>query len=371
MALLNTIDTSAATDQLRHWLNGKLPGAANLVISNVEIPQSAGFSMTTILFDAEWHQDGTAQHRHLVARVAPTTPGLFETPDLAREFKVLRTLDAETAIKVPEALWLEESPAILGGPFIVMERAFGLVPSDDPPYVVEGWVLDLEPAKRGRLYENTLQVIRQIQDVDWELLGLDFLCDPQFGEPGIQQQIGQLEHFYEWVHEGEPSATIDAAFDWVKRNRPAGEDLVLNWGDPRIGNVIFNPETLAVEAVLDWEMATIASPEMELGWFVFFVRYNSEGIGVEIPEGLQTRDELIARYEDVTGRKVRHIDFYETLAALRASIFLMRIGRLMIAGGALPAGHPMPLNNPMIQLLAKLAGLPTPEGQSTNFVGNR
>lgn len=371
MALLNTIDTSAARKQLRDWLEGKLPRAENLAISNVEIPQSAGFSMTTILFEAEWRQDGAAQHRHLVARVAPTTPGLFETPDLVREFKVLGTLGAETDIKVPETLWLEEEPEILGGPFIVMERAFGVVPADDPPYVVEGWVLDLEPVKRGRLYENTLEVIRQIQDVDWERLGLDFLCEPQFGAPGIQQQIGQLEQFYEWVHEGERSATIDAAFDWVKRNQPAGEDLVLNWGDPRIGNVIFDPETLAVEAVLDWEMATIASPEMELGWFVFFVRYNSEGIGVELPEGLQTRDELIARYEELTGRKVRHLDYYETLAALRASIFLMRFGRLMIAGGALPAGHMMPFNNPMTQLLAKLAGLPAPEGQSTNFVGNR
>jgi aminoglycoside phosphotransferase (APT) family kinase protein len=371
MALLNKLDAEAATRQLGAWLAGKLPDAEEVAVSDVKIPQSAGMSMTTILFDATCREGGEEKVMHLVARVAPETPGVFKDPDLAREFRVIRALGESTPVEVPTARWLEEDPSVLGSPFVVSDRAYGEVPSDDPPYVVEGWVLELDPADRGKLYENTLQVIKQIHAVDWNALGLDFLDESRFGELGIDQQIGHWEDFYAWAHAGQPSPTIDAALEWAKENKPSGEDLVLNWGDPRIGNVMFDPSDLTPQAVLDWEMATIASPEMDLGWFVFFVRYYSEGIGVEIPAGLQTGEELVARYEEITGREVKHVAYYEAFAALRLAILMMRAGQLMIAGGALPPDNPMPFSNPASQLLAKLLGLPAPAGEATSFVGNR
>ena len=118
-------------------------------------------------------------------------------------------------------------------------------------------------------------------------------------------------------------------------------------------------------------MATIASPEMELGWFVFFVRYYSEGFDLAIPEGLPTREQLISRYEQLTGRTVAHVDYYEAFAALRLSILFCRAGQLMVDGGALPPDSPMWCNNPASQLLAKLVGLPAPEGEVANFIGKR
>jgi aminoglycoside phosphotransferase (APT) family kinase protein len=371
MALLNKLDADHASRQLSAWLAVKLPDAEDVTVTDVKIPQSAGMSMTTILFDAAWREKGEDKLLHLVARVAPAAPGVFKDPDLAREFTVIRALGHSTEIKVPTARWLEEDPSVLGSPFMVLDRAYGEVPSDDPPYVVEGWVLDLEPAQRGELYDHALDVIKQIHAVDWKAVGLDSLDEPHFGQVGIDQQIGHWEDFYAWAGDGQPSATIDAAFEWAKANKPTGEELVLNWGDPRIGNVIYNPDDLGVQAVLDWEMATIASPEMDLGWFVFFVRYYSEGIGAEIPAGLQNRAQLIARYEEITGRAVKHVDFYEAFAALRLSILMLRAGQLMIAGGALPPDNPMPFSNPASQLLAKLLDLPAPAGEATSFVGNR
>jgi aminoglycoside phosphotransferase (APT) family kinase protein len=371
MALLNKLDADSASRQLGAWLAGKLPEAEDVAVTDLQIPQSAGMSMTTILFGASWREHGEHHDRKLVARVAPDGPGVFKDPDLAREFGILRALGEHSDVEVPAARWLEEDPSVLGSPFMVVDRAYGEVPSDDPPYVAAGWVLELDPSERGKLYENALQVLAQIHAVDWQALGLDSLSEPQFGELGLDQQIGHWEDFYAWAHDGQPSATIDAALEWAKANKPEGEQLVLNWGDPRIGNLMFGAGDLSVQAVLDWEMATIASPDMDLGWFVFFVRYYSEGIGAEIPAGMQNREQLIARYRELTGRDVKHIDYYEAFAALRLSILMMRAGRVMIAGGALPEDNPMPFNNPASQLLAKLVGLPAPAGEAANFVGNR
>jgi aminoglycoside phosphotransferase (APT) family kinase protein len=356
MALLNHLDTETTAAKLSEWMAARLPDAQEVTITDLEIPQSAGLSMTTILFKASW-SDRTLD---LVARVAPTTPGVFRDPDLGREYRILAAL-APTAVKVPVARWVEEDAAVLGAPFLVMDRAYGRVPADDPPYTTEGWVLDLPPAQRGKLYDGLVDVVAQLHSLDWRALGLDFL---------EQDQIAYWEGIYEWACEGQPSPTIDAALQWAKENKPEGEELVLNWGDPRIGNIIYGDD-LSVEAVLDWELATIAGPDMELGWLVLFVRYYSEGLGIPIPDGLPTREQIVARYRDLTGRPVEHLDYYEAFAALRLSILMSRAGHLMIAAGALPPDSPMPVSNPASILLARLLGLPAPEGDVTGFLGNR
>jgi aminoglycoside phosphotransferase (APT) family kinase protein len=123
--------------------------------------------------------------------------------------------------------------------------------------------------------------------------------------------------------------------------------------------------------VIDWEMAAIASPEMDLGWCVFIARLYTDGIGVPVPEGLPARAEIVARYEQLTGRRIRNIDYYEAFAALRLSIVMLRVGKLLIDSAALPPDSPMPLNNPASQLLSALTGAPAPEGTAQWIVGSR
>lgn len=373
MALLNQLDDAGATQALTAWLAGKFPDATDVAVTDLSIPQSAGMSMTTILFNASWTENGAAVTTALVARVAPPQPGVFMDPDLKKEFELLKTLGANTALALPKVRWYEDDRSVLGSEFLVVDRAYGDVPADDPPYVVEGWVLDLEPSRRGTLYDRAIGVVADVSATDWKALGLGDLLDrPQYGAPGIDQQIGYWEAFYRWAsRDGRSSPTVEAALDWAKANKPQGEDLTLNWGDARIGNIMYNPEDLSVAAVLDWEMAAIASPEMELGWLILLVRYYSEGIGVPIPDGLPTGEQLVAAWESATGRTARHVAYYEAFAALRLSILMVRAGNFLISAGAFPPDHPMPVSNPASQTLARLLGLPAPQGDSVSFVDAR
>lgn len=371
MALVNSLERSATEKALAEWLSDRISGGTEVEVSDLVIPQSAGMSMTTVLFTARWKQDGSLRSQDLVARVAPQAPGVFKRPDLAREFRLLGALIA-TAVPVPTPYWLEENPTVLGAPFMIVQRVDGRVPADDPPYTVEGWVLDLDPDGRSKIFDGALDVLRHVHAVDWRGLGLlEVLDEPEFGPTGIGQRIAHWEDSNEWAAaEAVRSPTIDAGLAWMKANRPADDTLVLNWGDPRPGNIIYGDD-LEVKAALDWEMACIGSPQADVGWMAFMIRYFTEGVGAQLPDGMPTREQVISRYEELTGNRTPDVDFYEAFAALQLAITYLRVGNLMIAAGKLPGDTIIAVNNPCSQLLSKLTGAPPPPGEVENYVGSR
>jgi aminoglycoside phosphotransferase (APT) family kinase protein len=370
MALSNQTNPEQAERQLTTWLATKLPRAADVRVFDAQVPSDAGLSAETILFEAAWTEDGESRRRRLVARVRPSGAAVFPSYDFEAEFRVIDAL-SRAGLPVPEAVWYERDESVLGGEFIVMERLYGRVPSDDPPFTATGWVLELSPEQQAALCDNALKVLAKIHAVDWRDAGLDLLDRRELGAPGLDQHLAYWENTFEWAAAGEPNPTVESAFEWVRENRPTDDEpLVLNWGDARIGNMLF-ADDMSVAGVLDWEMASLGSPELELGWWLFLLRHHTEGIGAPLPPGFPDRDAVIARYEELSGHQVKHIDFYEVFAALRLSILMHRAGNLMIEAGLLPPDAPMKLNNPASQLLAKLIGLPAPEGASQSFIGNR
>src|SRR5881397_75372 len=106
MALANK-DPNEIRDQLQGWLRQQLPGATDVTIDGLTVPQGSGMSHLTVLFDAAWKQDGTQHDEQLVARVAPEGPGAFIRYDLSKEYRVMRALAEHTAVPVPRARWFE------------------------------------------------------------------------------------------------------------------------------------------------------------------------------------------------------------------------------------------------------------------------
>lgn len=368
MALTNKNPQELSGD-LQRWLASRLPEATDLSIDNLDIPSASGMSNTTVLFTASWRHNGTPETMELVARIAPDGPAIFKDPDLAKEAAVMKAM-ASTGQPVPAVRWVEEDPSALGSPFLIMERATGMVPADDPPFTATGWVQDLNDEQQLRLCTNSLEALAAIHNTNWKDLGLDFLAPPN-GADAFDAELTQWREFYDWARDGEVNPTIEAGFTWLTTNRPDDQrEPVLNWGDARIGNMMFGDD-LTVNAILDWEMVGLGHPDTELAWWLFILRHHTEGIGLPVPSGFPTRDQVVAIYEKASGRTIDHLDYYEVWAGVRLAILMHRAGNLMIDLGLLPPEAPMKLNNPASQLLAKLIGADPPIGSVQTFIGNR
>jgi aminoglycoside phosphotransferase (APT) family kinase protein len=286
----------------------------------------------------------------------------------------MQALSEQGSVPVPRVVGYEPASEVLGRPFFVMERVEGRVPQDDPPFTVDGWVLaDLDDAQRARLYDNGLRALGAVHSVDPVAAGLGFLARDELGagEP-LAQQLTYYESFYEWASEGESLVTIEAAFAWLHANRPTTpEPTCLSWGDSRVGNMIFGPD-MSVRAVLDWEMAWLASPSLDLGWWLFFDRYYTDGLGVPRPGGFpRRREETLERYEQLTGVAPQHVDYYEAFAALRGSVIAVRLARLLKDAGALPHDSDMARSNPAITTMAQLMELPPPSERASSFISKQ
>lgn len=226
-----------------------------------------------------------------------------------------------------------------------MERVEGRVPADDPPFTETGWVLCLSPDDRDRLADNGLRELVRLHALDVDELGLRFLERPELGHTPLEQELAFYARYCRWAADGDTHPLIESAFAWLSRSRPAEHGpVVLSWGDARIGNMMF-ADDLSVAGVFDWEMASLARPELDLGWWLFMHRHHTEGVA--------------------------DIEYYETLAALRGSVIMVRLARMMIDAGLVPAGSGMAHNNGASRILADLPGLAAPEGAGVALIGKR
>jgi aminoglycoside phosphotransferase (APT) family kinase protein len=371
MALKNIIDPEMARPELERWYASKHAEARDIHVTNVNIPSANGMSSETILFDITWTEGGQRRSQPSVARVTPTVAGLLPEYDLSRERQVIDAVAASTSVRVPATFGVETDTSVLGAPFLVMERLYGRVPTDDPPYTAAGWVTELSPTQQARMHDSALVALARIQSTDISGFGPEFIGHQARGASTLAQQIAHYERLYDWTAADRRHPTIDGAFDWIHHNIPSREAPPgLSWGDARVGNMMF-ADDLSITGVLDWEMATIGEAELDLGWFLFLNRVYTEGMGLPALPGAPSREATIARYEQLIGRPLLNFHFHEIFAATRASIMMMRIGMMMIEAGLLPEDASIPINNPASQLLATITGLSRPSETAAWISGHR
>lgn len=331
---VNERDLDELAGQLTRWLTDKVGG--DVAVSNLSKPSSGGMSSTTILFDAEWSTDGGTEQGSFVIRMAPEDSSfpVFESYDLAMQYQVMAGVAAASEVTVPTLRWLELDDSVFGSPFLVMERVEGRAPSDNPPYVFFGWLFDATAAERELVADATVEVIAQVHAID-EVAQRFPLLD---GEgTALRRHFEAQRAWYKWAltdHDVEVPL-IERTFDWLEANWPADPGPeVLNWGDARPGNILF--EGFTPTAVLDWEMATFAPRELDLGWTIFIHRFFQDIATRFDQPGLADflrRDAVVAKYEELTGHSVRDLDFYIVYAALRHAIVMARIKCRMIHFG--------------------------------------
>lgn len=346
--------------RLTGWLPDRVPGATGLEIADLAAPQASGFSNDTLLLDVAYARDGVRRRQELVVRIEPSGPGVFPEYDLRAQFRTLELL-APTDVPVPRARWFEPDPEVLGAPFYVMDRVRGRVPPDNPPYHVDGWLVhDTSPAERAAIWWGGIESLARIHRLDWRATGFGFVDRPALGATGLAQDLAYYGRFLEWAARGRPQPTAEAAFEWLRKHAPEGEPDVLLWGDARIGNILFDGTKPA--AVLDWEMVSHGSPEADLAWTIFLDRHHSEGIDTPRLPGFPGYDDTVARYESLTGHRVRHLHYYQVWAGFRFAVIMIRIAQQLGEAGLLSpdAACAFETNNTVTRLLAKLLDLAPP-----------
>jgi aminoglycoside phosphotransferase (APT) family kinase protein len=282
-------------------------------------------SNVTLLFDACWEEDGKSLSEPIVARLQPEIDRpVFPDYDLSLQYEVMESIGKHSDIPVPELRGLETDKSLLGVQFYFMKRTDGLIPTDMPPYNMDGWLMhETSLEQRDTLWKAGVDTMARFHRLDYKTLGFEKLENSE--QTPLQQQLNYWQGYHDWAFEGSHHAIGQSALDWLQANQPADEPTVLCWGDSRLGNIIFNDALDGVAAVLDWEMAVLGNPVQDIAWFNFLDSTFAEGLGMPRLEGLPSYEDTVKQWESTSGYNARDYDYYVIFAAARYGLILSRI----------------------------------------------
>ncbi|HJP92659.1 MAG TPA: phosphotransferase family protein [Pyrinomonadaceae bacterium] len=300
-------------EQLFEYLTSHLPDLTGPLIIE-QFP--AGFSNLTYLL--------RFGDRELVLRRPPIGAKIRTAHDMSREYRILSHL-YPVYKKVPRPLLFCDDEAILGAPFYVMERVRGVILRPQPPRGIE-----LSADLMRSLSETFVDNLAEIHEVDYEAAGLRDLGAPQ----GYvrRQVVGWTGRYHRARSDDVPA--IDRLADWLQQNLPADSPRsALIHNDYKYDNLVLAPEDLKrVIAVLDWEMATIGDPLMDLGTTLGYwvektdpEEWQRYGFGLTSLAGSFTRTELVDHYSKRTGRRVDDPVFYFVYGLLKIAVIVQQI----------------------------------------------
>lgn len=247
--------------------------------------------------------------RELVLRRPPFGRTPKTGHDMKREFTVLRSL-RDVYPYCPEALLLCDDPSILGAPFYVMERITGIIIRRDLP---PGLALDTDSVRA--LFEGVVAAHAELHAIDWRAAGLAELGRP---EGYAERQISGWSERYRQARTPDVP-DFEPVMAWLATNQPpeAGRGSIIH-NDFRLDNLVLDPaDPLRIIGVLDWEMATLGDPLMDLGASLAY--WVERGDPPELQafrmmpthlDGAPTRAEVVETYARRSGLDPGPFDFY-------------------------------------------------------------
>jgi len=262
--------------------------------------------------------------REMVLRRPPFGSTVKSAHDMSREYRVLAALHSVYPY-APRPLAFSDDASVIGDQFYVMERIVGTVIRRELP---PG--LTLTPDQCRGLYENLVRVQYELHSLDYQAVGLGDLGKP---EGYVRRQVEGWSRRYRNART--PDARDgDAVMDWFAGHVPPDNDrpgIIHN--DFKLDNVTVSPDDPSrVIGVFDWEMATLGDPLMDFCNSLSYVYQEGDPPEMavintypRVMHGTMTREEMIALYEALSGRKIGDIHYYYAFGLFRLAVIAQQI----------------------------------------------
>ena len=264
-----------------------------------------------------------AGDREMVLRRPPPGRKAKTAHDMSREVRVLTAL-AGVFPYVPKVLAFCDDQDVLGCDFFLMERLDGIILRKNLP---RGMRLSRE--ETARLCRNVVDRLIDLHSIDYRAAGLGDLGKP---EGYVRRQIEGWSRRY--VDARTPNApSYDRVMRWLNEKMPPEVGASVIHGDYRFDNVVLDPENpLEVIGVLDWEMATIGDPLMDLGNSLAYWIEKKDPLLLRLTrlqpthlEGMMTREEVVDYYCRKAGIEIETFDFYRIYGVFRLVVIMQQI----------------------------------------------
>lgn len=297
-------------DALSRWMDGRRLGEGP--IGSV-VSLTGGTQNIMLRFSR-----GVSQY---VLRRPPRHPRANGNDTMRREMKVLAALGGTD---VPHARLIAACPDtdVLGTSFYLMEPIEGFNPTVGLPPLHAG-----DPGIRHRMGLALIDGLIRLGRVDYHAVGLADLGKAEgFLERQVSRWTQQLAGYRDY--EGWPAADgisgVDRVGNWLERHRPTGFRPGIMHGDYHLANVMYRTDGPELAAIVDWELATLGDPLLDLGLVLTTWPRADDPTSMKIEpwEGFPTTAQLIAHYAAHSDRDLESLRWYEVLACFKLGILL-------------------------------------------------
>ena len=262
--------------------------------------------------------------RELVLRRPPFGAKIKSAHDMGREYRILAALEGVYP-RAPKPLAYCDDEAVLGAPFYLMERVRGVIlRGANPPAA-----LSLGPDEMGALSTALVDALGDLHAVDIERCGL---AGEGKNEGYVARQVRGWTARYHKA-QTDDVADIERVAAWLDGHQPLETGAVLVHNDFKYDNVVLAPDALTrVVALLDWEMATVGDPWLDvgtsLGYWIDpddFDDMKLIALGPTLREGGLRRKDFVERYVAVSGRATDDIVFYYAFGLFKIAVIAQQI----------------------------------------------
>jgi aminoglycoside phosphotransferase (APT) family kinase protein len=300
-------------ETLTPYLKAHLPEVAGRELSVQQFP--SGHSNLTYFVKA-----GELEY---VLRRPPFGNKVKSAHDMEREYRILSKLHAAYPL-APETVAFCEDESVIGAKFYMMRRLKGVIIRKQLP---PGLTLDADTL--GRLNSNLVDNLVRIHSVDYRAAGLGDLGKP---DGYVERQVtGWTKRYADSQTDDIPAMTEVAK--WLADHLPKESGSALIHNDYKLDNVVLAEDDLTnIVGVLDWEMSTIGDPLMDLGTFLGYWVEPGDHDALQIMKwgpttepGAFTRADIVARYEEKSGRTVTNPVYYFVFGMFKTAVVIQQI----------------------------------------------